>query len=74
MHIMKTSFEQVPIELVKRIAAQPLSLTATGLASCAVCGEPVELERCKTDEHGRAVHQRCYVARLTKTAKKQSRG
>lgn len=70
MHIAKTSFEQVPVELVKRMAAQQLSLTHTGLASCAVCGQIVELERCKTDEHGQAVHQKCYIAMLMKTAKK----
>jgi hypothetical protein len=31
----------------------------------------VKLERCKTDEHGHAVHQKCYVVALTKIVKKQ---
>jgi hypothetical protein len=72
MQVVKTSFEQVPIELVRRIAVPQQSLAADGFACCAVCGDTVELERCKTDEHGQAVHQKCYVARLAKIAKKQS--
>jgi len=30
---------------------------------CWICGKEVELENCKTDEHGSAVHKVCYVAR-----------
>lgn len=30
--------------------------------SCAVCNEAVNLEESKTDEHGRAVHEDCYVS------------
>lgn len=29
--------------------------------SCAVCKEPVNLEESKTDEHGRAIHENCYI-------------
>jgi len=32
--------------------------------SCWLCGKPVSLEACKTDEYGQSVHERCYVARL----------
>ncbi len=28
---------------------------------CWVCKEPVTLEASKTDEHGRAIHENCYV-------------
>jgi hypothetical protein len=31
---------------------------------CWICGKLVELERCKTDEHGNAVHERCYAAKM----------
>ena len=28
---------------------------------CAICEQPVKLELSKTDEHGHAVHESCYV-------------
>jgi hypothetical protein len=28
---------------------------------CWICGHAVELETCKTDEHGMAVHEDCYM-------------
>lgn len=31
---------------------------------CRICGDVVELETCKTDEHGIAVHEGCYVAAI----------
>lgn len=34
------------------------------LIHCPICNEPVSLERCKTDENGRAIHERCYVGKL----------
>jgi hypothetical protein len=32
--------------------------------NCWICGNKVSLERCKIDEHGRAVHEQCYVAKI----------
>ena len=32
--------------------------------ACKICGMPVCLETCKIDEHGRAVHEDCYVEKL----------
>lgn len=29
--------------------------------TCRICGKAVELKTCKTDEHGHAVHERCYA-------------
>jgi hypothetical protein len=29
--------------------------------NCAICAQPVSLEVSKTDEHGQAVHENCYV-------------
>jgi hypothetical protein len=28
---------------------------------CSICKQPVNLEESKTDEHGRAVHENCYI-------------
>ena len=30
-------------------------------ARCAICEQPVSLEESKTEEHGQAVHENCYV-------------
>jgi hypothetical protein len=32
--------------------------------NCWICGYEVSLERCKIDEHGRPVHEQCYVAKI----------
>lgn len=31
---------------------------------CWICRKPVEVETCKTDEHGLAVHGDCYLLKL----------
>jgi len=28
---------------------------------CSICKDPVNLEESKTDEHGQAVHENCYI-------------
>jgi hypothetical protein len=33
-------------------------------ATCPICKQPVSLERCKTDEDGRAIHEDCYVRKI----------
>lgn len=40
-------------------------MAKTGIDStcCWICGRDVSLKDCKTDEHGRAVHEECYVTR-----------
>jgi hypothetical protein len=35
------------------------------LPTCSVCSGPVSLETSKTDEHGKAVHEDCYVLKIT---------
>jgi hypothetical protein len=35
--------------------------------ACAICKEPVNLEESKTDEHGRAVHENCYIWTVKKS-------
>lgn len=32
---------------------------------CLICREPVSLEHSKTDERGQAIHEECYVSKLT---------
>jgi hypothetical protein len=32
--------------------------------TCALCNSLVQLETCKTDEHGTAVHEECYVRKI----------
>lgn len=56
-----THFEQVPVELVKRIAQLDNSPLP---AFCAICEDEVALEQCKIDEAGNPVHESCYVGRL----------
>ncbi len=34
---------------------------------CAICKESVPLEESKADEYGQAVHEECYVSKLTRT-------
>lgn len=34
------------------------------LPVCPVCRRAVELERAKTDEQGRAIHEECYVEKM----------
>jgi len=34
---------------------------SSSLPLCRICGKPVAIETCKTDEAGRAVHEECYV-------------
>ncbi len=36
----------------------------TASPACWMCGNPVALEECNTDEDGRAVHEQCYVERV----------
>jgi hypothetical protein len=33
---------------------------------CVICRESVKLEECKADENGRAVHEECYVSKITR--------
>jgi len=65
MKKLKTHFEQVPIAVAMKVAREEALSSPTRYASCAICDAPVELERCKTDETGRAVHANCYVAKVT---------
>jgi len=36
----------------------------TASPACWMCGNPVALEECKTDEDGQAVHELCYVEKV----------
>jgi hypothetical protein len=62
----ETYFEQISVEAVKKIAHTDLSTPRILFASRRIRGTPVPIERCKTDEWGRAVHEKCYVASVEK--------
>jgi hypothetical protein len=36
------------------------------LPECVICRESVKLEESKADEYGKAVHEDCYVSKLTR--------
>ena len=42
----------------------PVPRSTQWLPSCRICNDPVLLETSKTDEHGQAVHEDCYVLNL----------
>jgi hypothetical protein len=70
-----TQFEQVPLEWVKKVVEREDISSGLRPATCAVCGQPVKLEECKTDEDGAAVHAACYISRIgvAKPAKSRER-
>jgi hypothetical protein len=35
-----------------------------GLPNCSICNEPVDIKTAKTNEDGKAVHDKCYLDRL----------
>jgi hypothetical protein len=43
----------------------PIMLNLTPLPTCNICNKPVTLETSKTDEHGKAVHEGCYVLKVS---------
>jgi len=61
----KTRFEQIPVEVVMQVAGRNTDSFSVPHIACAICGETVDLIRCKTDEHGQAVHDACYVEKVT---------
>jgi hypothetical protein len=46
-----------------RFARQPLP-GLRRLPGCVICSKPVPLESSKTNEHGKAIHEECYVLKL----------
>jgi hypothetical protein len=36
---------------------------------CRICGKPLAIESAKTDAEGKAVHEACYVGRLTEQSR-----
>lgn len=55
----KPPFEPVPLD---QNAKQQSSTRAV---PCSICGMPVRLDQCKTDENGHAVHAGCYVEKVS---------
>jgi hypothetical protein len=61
----KTYFEQVPVALAKQVAEEERRGSQVQPVSCVICGAPVQLEHCKVDEDGGAIHEACYFERLS---------
>jgi hypothetical protein len=36
------------------------------LPLCSICDKPVQLENSNTDEDGKAIHEECYILKLTR--------
>jgi hypothetical protein len=64
-----TYFEQVPLAVAIQVAQAEARSSNNGMARCAICGAPIELERCKIDEDGDAVHDKCYLTKINSAAK-----
>ena len=60
----KIHFETVPLSVARKIALQEHLLSHPHAQRCEICEQFVELETCKIDELGRAVHNDCYVGKL----------
>jgi len=68
-----TYFEQIPVRKVKEIMAAPdrrevesmLAGRPLPALQCSICRKPVPVETAKTDGHGKAVHEECYIVSLT---------
>jgi len=59
-----TFFEQVPVALARQITARQSGIEQSSPVLCGICGTPVELEHCKTNEFGQAVHGKCYASQI----------
>ena len=57
-------FEQVPLAVAKRAAAR--EKISSQSVSCVICRKPVNLEDCKIDYDGSAVHEKCYVDKISR--------
>jgi hypothetical protein len=40
------------------------TFSAPIVTTCAICHKPAPLETAKTDEHGRIIHEECYVFKM----------
>jgi hypothetical protein len=67
----RMQFETVPVYMAKNAAEH--SLNHSRFASCAICSEPIELEHCKTDEVGNAVHEKCYLEKVGRNNKPEGK-
>jgi hypothetical protein len=63
----RTFFEQVPVALAKRVEfRESHKHRPHHVVTCTLCKRPVNLQECKTDERGMAVHEECYVANVVR--------
>jgi hypothetical protein len=61
-----TWFAQVPLAVAKSVAHEETKETRVNpILACSICRQPIDLKHCKTDENGNAVHEECYVKKIT---------
>jgi len=49
-------------------------MTGSARYVCCICAMPIRLETSKTDEHGHAVHEECYVCKMISKIQTSQRG
>lgn len=54
----------------RRLPMSSAARSLTPFPLCPICSLPVIIEKCKTDENGKAVHEECYVLKIRATLKK----
>jgi hypothetical protein len=57
-----------------RTLEAPMATEYPSTHYCGICGGKIVLEKCSTDEHGSAVHEACYVARIKMETESSSPG
>jgi hypothetical protein len=67
----RMQFETIPVYMAKNAAEN--SQNNSRFASCAICRQPIELEHCKTDEDGSAVHENCYIEKVGENNKPEGK-
>jgi hypothetical protein len=64
-------FDTIPIYMAKSAAEN--SHNRVRPTVCAICRQPVELEQCKTDERGNAVHEKCYTEKVGQNSQPETK-
>ena len=66
--------ENVSMSLSSQNVSQKFTESSSPLL-CRICGKPVAVETCKTDDGGNAIHEDCYALKLKlEAASKDGRG
>ncbi len=64
MSASNLKFEEVPVEVARKVAQREKMISVSRESECSICGKAVKLEQCKVDENGNPVHDHCYVRKV----------